>query len=133
MQQLILIIHVLIAIALISLVLIQHGKGADVGASFGSGAANSMFGSLGPASFLMKLTSTLGILFFITSIVLGLLVSRQVIKQGQLDFMLPSSVPVNSVPANAAADPVKDFKTTNTREQLSSLSASNTLPKNNSN
>lgn len=76
MQQLILIFHVLIGVALISLVLVQHGKGADVGASFGSGAANTMFGSVGPASFLMKLTTILGAAFFATSISLTYLVAH---------------------------------------------------------
>ncbi len=76
MQQFVLVIHVLIAVALISLVLVQHGKGADVGASFGSGAANTMFGSLGPASFLMKLTAILAAGFFATSIGLTYLVAH---------------------------------------------------------
>lgn len=76
MQQLILVLHVLSALALISLVLVQHGKGADVGASFGSGAANTMFGSSGPASFLMKLTGILAAVFFATSIGLAYIGSK---------------------------------------------------------
>ena len=59
MYQLILIIHVLIAVAVIGLVLIQHGKGADIGAAFGSGASNTVFGSQGTGSFLFKLTGGL--------------------------------------------------------------------------
>lgn len=70
MQQLILILHILVALSILALVLVQHGKGADVGASFGSGAANTMFGSVGPASFLMKLTGILAAIFFATSILL---------------------------------------------------------------
>lgn len=77
MQQLVLIVHLLVALAVIGLVLIQHGKGADVGASFGSGAANTMFGSVGPASFLMKMTSILAAIFFATSIGLGYMMSHQ--------------------------------------------------------
>jgi len=77
MQQLVLVLHVLIALAVISLVLVQHGKGADVGASFGSGAANTMFGSVGPASFLMKLTAVLGAVFFATSISLAYMVAHE--------------------------------------------------------
>lgn len=77
MQQLVLILHVLIALALVSLVLVQHGKGADVGASFGSGAANTMFGSVGPASFLMKLTAILAAGFFATSITLTYMVAHK--------------------------------------------------------
>ncbi|OGV31595.1 MAG: preprotein translocase subunit SecG, partial [Legionellales bacterium RIFCSPHIGHO2_12_FULL_35_11] len=52
MYQLILIIHVVIALMLIGLVLIQHGKGADIGAAFGSGASNTVFGSQGTGGFL---------------------------------------------------------------------------------
>lgn len=80
MQQLILVFHVLIAVCLITLVLIQHGKGADIGASFGGGSSNTMFGSAGPAPFLMKVTIGLAALFFITSISLGYLVSHQSVQ-----------------------------------------------------
>lgn len=95
MQSLILVVHVLIAIALISLVLVQHGKGADMGASFGSGAANTMFGSVGPASFLMKLTSILGIIFFATSIGLGLLGTKHIREQSAMNVI---SHPSNTAP-----------------------------------
>ncbi|OGO94524.1 MAG: preprotein translocase subunit SecG [Coxiella sp. RIFCSPHIGHO2_12_FULL_42_15] len=99
MQPFILVIHVLIAIALISLVLVQHGKGADLGASLGSGAANTMFGSVGPASFLMKLTSILGLFFFATSISLGLLAVKQT-RQNSMDFMnQPNAAPMTTAPA----------------------------------
>ena len=59
MQQIILIAHLMIAIAMIALILLQHGKGADMGASFGSGSANSVFGCQGSLPFLVKLTATL--------------------------------------------------------------------------
>lgn len=71
MQQLILAIHIIVAICLIVLVLIQHGKGADVGAAFGSGASNTMFGSIGATPFLIKLTAGLAGIFFATSLILG--------------------------------------------------------------
>ena len=78
MQQLILIIHVLVAIAIIALVLLQHGRGADVGASFGSGASNTMFGSAGALPFLVKVTVVCAAIFFATSITLNFLSSRHV-------------------------------------------------------
>lgn len=84
MQQLILIIHVLVAIAIVALVLIQHGKGADVGAAFGSGSANTMFGSAGHMPFLMKLTSLLAVVFFVTSMSLGYLASQSQKHTGTL-------------------------------------------------
>lgn len=71
MQVFLLIVHVLVCVALIALVLLQHGKGADVGASFGSGASQTIFGSQGSTSFLVKLTSSLAFIFFITSLWLG--------------------------------------------------------------
>jgi preprotein translocase subunit SecG len=83
MYQLILIIHVLVAIVLIGLVLIQHGKGADVGASFGSGASNTVFGSQGTGGFLFKLTGGLALVFFATSLTLSSLVSLKYNKAEQ--------------------------------------------------
>lgn len=73
MQSIILILHVLAAICIIALVLVQHGKGADAGAAFGSGSANTMFGSQGPMPFLMKLTVLFAFIFFVTSITLSYL------------------------------------------------------------
>lgn len=77
MQQLVLIIHVLIAVILIALVLLQQGKGSDVGAAFGSGASNTMFGSAGSTPFLVKVIALFLVLFFITSISLTYLVNDQ--------------------------------------------------------
>lgn len=86
MQQIVLVLHVLIAISLISLVLLQHGKGADVGAAFGSGASNTLFGSRGSSSFLFKLTAGLAMLFFVTSIVLTHLAASH-LSAGNKSFM----------------------------------------------
>lgn len=77
MSTLILIIHVIIAITLIVLILLQHGKGADVGASFGSGASQTIFGSRGSTSFLVKLTSVIAMGFFVTSLLLGYLATHE--------------------------------------------------------
>lgn len=77
MYQIILMIHVLIAVAIIGLVLIQHGKGADVGAAFGSGASGTVFGSQGSGGFLFKLTGGLALAFFATSLTLGYIVSNE--------------------------------------------------------
>lgn len=96
MEQLIIIIHVLAAIAIIALVLLQHGKGADVGAAFGSGASNTMFGSQGALPFLMKITAVLAALFFVTSLSLSFLASG--VHKQENTLQLPS-VPVNTAPA----------------------------------
>ncbi|MBX2839907.1 MAG: preprotein translocase subunit SecG [Gammaproteobacteria bacterium] len=70
MQSIALVIHVALAIGVIGLVLIQHGKGADAGAAFGSGASATVFGARGSASFLTRMTTVLAALFFLTSIAL---------------------------------------------------------------
>lgn len=73
MQSIILSIHILNAVCLITLVLFQHGKGDNVGAAFGSGASNTIFGSTGATPFLMRVTIILAIGFFATSIGLSYL------------------------------------------------------------
>lgn len=77
MYGILLVFHVLIAILLISLILIQHGKGAQAGAAFGSGASQTVFGSQGSGGFLTRTTWILAAIFFITSIVLAYLINRQ--------------------------------------------------------
>lgn len=70
MQAIALIVHVALAIGVIGLVLIQHGKGADAGAAFGSGASSTVFGARGSASFLTRMTTGLAAAFFATSLIL---------------------------------------------------------------
>ena len=77
MYQLFLVLHILVAVALIGLVLIQHGKGADIGAAFGSGASGTVFGSQGVGSFLFKTTGGLALAFFVTSLSLSSMVANQ--------------------------------------------------------
>ena len=73
MQSIVLAVHVLLAITVIGLVLLQHGKGADAGAAFGSGSSSTVFGSRGSASFLTRMTTMFATLFFATSLVLAYL------------------------------------------------------------
>ncbi len=70
LASIILTFHVLLALALVILVLIQHGKGADMGAAFGTGSAGSLFGSSGAANFLSRSTGVCATLFFLTSLAL---------------------------------------------------------------
>jgi preprotein translocase subunit SecG len=67
MEFIVWILHVLVAAAVVGLVLLQHGKGADMGAAFGSGASGSLFGATGSANFLSRTTAVLATLFFLTS------------------------------------------------------------------
>jgi preprotein translocase subunit SecG len=69
-ESLIWVVHVVAAVALIGLVLMQHGKGADMGAAFGSGSAGSLFGATGSANFLSRSTAVAATVFFITSLTL---------------------------------------------------------------
>jgi preprotein translocase subunit SecG len=71
MDAIVLIIHVVVAAALIGLVLLQQGKGADMGAAFGSGASQTVFGSRGSGNFLTRSTAVLATTFFVTSLVLA--------------------------------------------------------------
>ena len=77
MEQLITIIHVLAAAGVIGLVLIQHGKGADMGAAFGSGASGSLFGVSGSSNMLSKLTAACVVVFFATSLTLAYMASHR--------------------------------------------------------
>lgn len=71
--QVVLIIHTLLALGLVALILMQHGKGADAGAAFGAGASGSVFGARGANSFIYKLTASIATGFFITSLTLAYL------------------------------------------------------------
>ena len=66
-------VHILVGLAVIGLVLVQHGKGADMGAAFGSGSSGSLFGASGSANFLSRMTAALATVFFVTSLGLSYL------------------------------------------------------------
>jgi preprotein translocase subunit SecG len=68
METLVWVVHIIVAIAVIALVLLQHGKGADMGAAFGSGSSGSLFGATGSANFLSRSTAVLATFFFLTSL-----------------------------------------------------------------
>lgn len=71
MEQIVTVIHILIALALVGFILLQQGKGAEAGASFGAGASQTIFGSQGTGSILTRITAMLATGFFITSLILG--------------------------------------------------------------
>jgi len=76
LYNILLIIQILVALGIIGLVLIQHGKGADAGAAFGGGASGTVFGSKGSGNFLTKLTTALAVVFFSNSLMLAWLVAH---------------------------------------------------------
>jgi preprotein translocase subunit SecG len=76
------VLHVLVALAIIGLVLLQHGKGADMGSGFGGGASGSLFGATGSANFLSRTTAVLAALFFILSLALAYVATRRPVEEG---------------------------------------------------
>jgi len=75
--NIVIVAHVLIAVAIIGLVLLQHGKGADMGSGFGGGASGSLFGATGSANFLSRATAVLATVFFLTSLGLAYLATNR--------------------------------------------------------
>lgn len=85
MYQVLLIIYPIIAIALIAFILVQQGKGADMGASFGAGASGTVFGASGAGNFLTRTTTILAIVFFAISLLLGNLTAHSSKPKGNFD------------------------------------------------
>jgi preprotein translocase subunit SecG len=105
----VLVVHVICALGIIGLVLLQHGKGADMGAAFGSGSSGSLFGATGSANFLSRTTAVLAAIFFVTSLSLAYLAThrpRAVESGGVMDAAPPASAPAGdpSVPTPGAAN-----------------------------
>ncbi|MEQ9464147.1 MAG: preprotein translocase subunit SecG [Haliea sp.] len=114
MEQIILIVHLLIALAIIGLIMLQQGKGADVGASFGAGASQTLFGSAGSTNALTKATAWLVVLFFVTSFGLAMLATQKTRVVDDLDLVIPAAeeraVPVldSDLPTVDNADPAAE-------------------------
>lgn len=90
-------IHVLLAVGLIGLVLIQQGKGADMGAAFGAGASGTVFGSRGSGSFLSRVTAYVAAAFFASSLFLAYLSSQAAVDDGSIVDRIESSRPATPV------------------------------------
>jgi len=108
MYEILLVVYLLVALAIIGLVLIQQGKGADMGASFGSGASNTVFGSSGSGNFLTRTTAILAVVFFVISLALGNLTASKV-KQSDAWSDLEAPLEEQAVvPAPEQPDPGSD-------------------------
>ncbi len=106
MQLILTVLHLVLALGLIGLILIQHGKGADAGAAFGSGASATVFGAQGSGSFLSRTTAIIATLFFCTSIALAYYAARLGEPAGLMDGIdeeAPIAIP-SVVPAAPEAD-----------------------------
>ena len=106
METLLLVVHVSAALAIVGLVLLQHGKGADMGAAFGGGASGSVFGATGSANFLSRATAILATVFFLTSMSLTWFYAHKGDAKGVMATQ-PASAPV-SVPATQIPAPTPD-------------------------
>ena len=114
MEQIILIFHFVVAIGLIALILLQQGKGAEAGASFGSGASQTVFGSGGGWNFFSKMTAILSTIFFVTSVSLALVAkNKTVVDEDLLPELLTiptEAVRETDIPAlKTARDPMDDL------------------------
>jgi preprotein translocase subunit SecG len=97
LMSLTLVVQILSALVMIVLVLMQHGKGADMGASFGSGASGSLFGATGSANFLSRSTAVAATLFFVTTLMMAYFGNRANSGDGGLMEKLAAPTPVASV------------------------------------
>lgn len=115
MQTAILVIHILAALSVIVLVLMQQGKGADVGAAFGSGASQTIFGSRGSANFLTRATAVLATLFFITSLSLTYISGHNREQPSVIKTAPPgqTDVPATAIPGPADVPSVPPVSTDN--------------------
>lgn len=104
METLVWFVHVITAVVLIGLVLIQHGKGADMGAAFGTGSAGSLFGSSGSANFLSRSTAVAATVFFVTSLTLTYISAQPSKEQGVMDKIDANKSVQQAAPAAAAPE-----------------------------
>jgi preprotein translocase subunit SecG len=104
MYTILVVVQVVVALGLVGLILLQHGKGADAGAAFGSGASGTVFGSRGSANFMSRATAWLATIFFIVSLALAYLVHGQrQAPSSVIDRM--QSAPAAAVPSDVPAVP----------------------------
>jgi len=106
------VVHILVALGLIGLVLLQQGKGADIGAAFGSGASNTVFGARGSANFLSRTTAVLAVLFFMTSLSMAYFVTAAPKRQSVIERAAQP----------AAQDPEQKAKAATEQELVNQLS-----------
>lgn len=104
MEQIILVVHLLVALAIIGLIMLQQGKGADMGASFGAGASQTLLGSSGSTNVLTSATAWLVALFFATSFGLALVANEKSGAVSDLDLDLEIPAAVESQPAASAGE-----------------------------
>ncbi|HIH5057256.1 TPA: preprotein translocase subunit SecG [Citrobacter freundii] len=108
MHEALLVVFLIVAIGLVGLIMLQQGKGADMGASFGAGASGTLFGSSGSGNFMTRMTAVLGTLFFIISLVLGNMNSNKINKGSEWENLSAPAKTEQTQPA-APAQPTSDI------------------------
>lgn len=105
--SMILTVNIIVGLAVIGLVLMQHGKGADMGAAFGSGSSGSLFGSSGSANFLSRTTAVLATIFFLTSLGLSYVANnKSAVPTSVMEGAAPATVPAaGQIPGNDQTTP----------------------------
>jgi preprotein translocase subunit SecG len=99
--------HVLVALSIIGLVLLQHGKGADMGSGFGGGASSSLFGATGSANFLSRITAVLATAFFLLSLALAYVATKKPVEGGGVMDAVRQQQPAKPEEKKAAAEDAK--------------------------
>ncbi len=99
METILIVLHLLLSAGLVALILLQHGKGADAGAAFGSGASATVFGARGAASFLSRTTGILAALFFLTSMVLAYFATQATDAPGLMESVQALPAATQGAPA----------------------------------
>jgi preprotein translocase subunit SecG len=105
MYSFILVVHIILAILIIALVLVQQGKGAEAGASFGGGGAATVFGASGAGNFLTRLTAIFTALFFVTSLTLAVFAKKQTIDAYSLKTVQSSTSAPQTSPETSSNAP----------------------------
>jgi len=107
METLVLVIHIVLALSLIALILLQQGKGADAGASFGAGASQTVFGGRGSTGFLVKLTAIVAVILLVTSITLGIMTKHKVASMSTAGIPQtpPATTQQKNIPAPSSSTP----------------------------
>jgi preprotein translocase subunit SecG len=99
--------HVLVALSIIGLVLLQHGKGADMGSGFGGGASSSLFGATGSANFLSRITAVLATAFFLLSLALAYVATKKPVEGGGVMDAVRQQQPAKPEDKKPAAEDAK--------------------------
>ncbi|MCW8194688.1 preprotein translocase subunit SecG [Proteobacteria bacterium 005FR1] len=121
METIVIVVHVLASIAIIGLILLQQGKGAEMGASFGAGASNTLFGSQGGGSFFSRMTAFIAVVFFATSFALAV-IAKEKSQVGDIGIPRVQETEVE-VPEVEQAQPQNEVPTVETPEPAAEVPA----------